>query len=146
MNRLLLTVTIAGQRVALPSDQVHSVVELEALTPVPRAPSHVAGLSPLRSRVLTVIDCRSSLGLSPTLGPKERANAIAVEHDGHVYALLVEAIDDVAHAIGEASPVRASLGQGWNRVARGMIETDRGPMLLVNVEEIIAGSDEARAD
>ena len=56
MNELLLIVSIAGSRVALPAVAVESVVELEALIPVPRAPEHLAGLSALRSRVLTVID------------------------------------------------------------------------------------------
>ena len=55
MNELLLIVTIAGQRVALPAAAVESVVELDTLIPVPRAACHVAGLSALRSRVLTVI-------------------------------------------------------------------------------------------
>ena len=66
MNELLLIVTIAGQRVALPADAVESVVELDTLIPVPRAAPHVAGLSALRSRVLTVIDCMRSLELGAT--------------------------------------------------------------------------------
>ena len=63
MNELLLVVTIAGERVALSAAAVESVVELDTLIPVPRAAPHVAGLSALRSRVLTVIDCRRSLEL-----------------------------------------------------------------------------------
>ena len=63
MNELLLVVTIAGERVALPAAAVESVVELDTLIPVPRAAPHVAGLSALRSRVLTVIDCMRSLEL-----------------------------------------------------------------------------------
>ena len=63
MNELLLVVTIAGERVALPASSVESVVELDTLIPVPRAAPHVAGLSALRSRVLTVIDCMRSLDL-----------------------------------------------------------------------------------
>ena len=51
MNELLLIVSIANERVALPAAAVESVVELESLIPVPRAGPHVAGLSALRSRV-----------------------------------------------------------------------------------------------
>ena len=43
MNELLLVVTIAGERVALPAASVESVVELDTLIPVPRAAPHVAG-------------------------------------------------------------------------------------------------------
>ena len=49
MSDLLLIVTVAGERVALPAASVESVVELD-LDPVPRAAPHVAGLSALRSR------------------------------------------------------------------------------------------------
>ena len=64
MNELLLIVTIAGSRVALPAAAVESVVELDTLIPVPRAPVHVAGLSALRSRVLTVIDTLRSFSFN----------------------------------------------------------------------------------
>ena len=57
MNQLLLIVNIAGQMVALRADDVQSVIELDSLIAVPRAPAHIAGLSALRSRLLTVIDC-----------------------------------------------------------------------------------------
>ncbi|QNM83068.1 chemotaxis protein CheW [Sphingomonas sabuli] len=144
MNALLLIVTIAGQRVALPASAVESVVELDTLIPVPRAAPHVAGLSALRSRVLTVIDCRRSLelGVSDTSdGIREGA---VVELDGHHYALIVDVVEDVVEAIGDPSPVRAAMGPGWERVSRGMIETETGPLLLVDVGALISGV-EARA-
>jgi len=72
MNELLLVVTIAGERVALPAASVESVVELDTLIAVPRAAPHVAGLSALRSRVLTVIDCKRSL----ELGESDRSDGI----------------------------------------------------------------------
>jgi purine-binding chemotaxis protein CheW len=36
------------------------------------------------------------------------------------------------------------MGQGWERVSLGMVETEEGPLLLVDVAALIAGS-EARA-
>ncbi|QDP18780.1 chemotaxis protein CheW [Sphingomonas xanthus] len=140
MNELLLIVTIAGSRVALPAASVESVVELEALIPVPRAPAHVAGLSALRSRVLTVIDCRSSLGLGTTLlSDGELHEAAVVELDGHHYALTVDAVEDVVEALSEPSAIRAAMGDGWERVSLGIVETEEGPMLLVDVSAVVAG-------
>src|SRR3712207_9580094 len=66
MNELLLVARIGGERVALAASAVESVVELDTLIFVPRAAAHVAGLSALRSRVLTVIDCMRSLELGTT--------------------------------------------------------------------------------
>src|SRR3546814_17922531 len=88
MTALLRISARAGQRVAMPAEDVEAVVEIEGLTPIPRAADHVAGLAALRSRVLTVIDCSASIGLGRSCidGPRE---AIVGETDGHPSALLV---------------------------------------------------------
>lgn len=139
MNELLLIVTIAGSRVALPAAAVESVVELDALIPVPRAPVHVAGLSALRSRVLTVIDCMRSLDLGVTDCSDGIREAAVVEVDGHHYALIVDTVEDVVEAQSEPSPIRAGMGSGWERVSKGMVETEVGPLVLADVEALIAG-------
>jgi purine-binding chemotaxis protein CheW len=143
VNELLLVVTIAGERVALPSAAVESVVELDALIPVPRAAPHVAGLSALRSRVLTVIDCMRSLELGTTDCSDGIREAAVVELDGHHYA-LIDMVEDVIEAQSEPTPVRAAMGEGWERASLGMVETETGPLLLVDVAALIAGS-EAKA-
>jgi purine-binding chemotaxis protein CheW len=144
MNSLLLIVSIGGQRVALPSDAVESVVELDTLIPVPRAAPHVAGLSALRSRVLTVIDCMRSLELGATDCTDGIREAAVVELDGHHYALIVDLVEDVVEALSDPVPMRAALGEGWERVSAGLVETEGGPLLLVDVAALIAGA-EAKA-
>lgn len=138
MNELLLIVKLAGERIAVPAADVESVVELEGLTPVPRSASHVAGLSALRSRVLTVIDCFASLELADA-GPRELREAIVVELDGHPYALAVDSVEDVVETGGEVKPVRTSLKGGWRRVARGMVEAEGDLLLLLDCQALIAG-------
>jgi purine-binding chemotaxis protein CheW len=144
MSSLLLVVTIGGQRVALPSDAVESVVELDTLIPVPRAAPHVAGLSALRSRVLTVIDCMRSLELGASECSNGIREAAVVELDGHHYALVVDLVEDVVEALSDPVPMRAAMGEGWERVSAGLVETESGPLLLVDVAAIIAGA-EAKA-
>jgi purine-binding chemotaxis protein CheW len=107
---LLLIVTIAGQRVAFPADAIESVVELDTLIQVPRVQPHVAGLSALRSRVLTVIDCRRSLELGDSDCSAGIREAAVVEIDGHHYALIVDVVEDVVEAQSDASPIRATAG------------------------------------
>jgi purine-binding chemotaxis protein CheW len=144
MNELLLIVTIAGSRVAFPAARVESVVELDALSPVPRAAAHVAGLSALRSRVLTVIDCQRSLELGSTDLEGLREAAV-VEVDGHHYALTVDAVEDVVEALSDPQPVRAAMEAGWERVGLGMVESEEGPLLLVDIDGLISGPASDRA-
>lgn len=138
MTELLLIISLAGQRIAIPAADVEAVVEIEGLTPIPRAPAHVAGLAALRSRVLTVIDCPASIGLgrAPAEGPYE---AIVVETDGHPYALLVEAVEDVIEFTGKVRPVRTSLAAGWKRVAKGMVQAGDDLLLLVDTQALLSG-------
>jgi len=145
MNELLLVVTIGGERVALPAAAVESVVELDTLIPVPRAPAHVAGLSALRSRVLTVIDCMRSLELGTSDHSDGIREAAVVEFDGHHYALIVDLVEDVVEAMSEATPMRAAMGPGWERVSLGMVDTEEGALLLVDVAALIAGAVESKA-
>jgi purine-binding chemotaxis protein CheW len=145
MNELLLVVFIAGERVALPAAAVESVVELDTLIPVPRAAPHVAGLSALRSRVLTVIDCVRSLELGESGRSQGIQEAAVVELDGHHYALIVDIVEDVVEAQSEPQPVRAAMGEGWERVSVGMVETETGPLLLIDVAALIGGSERQAA-
>ena len=70
--------------------------------------------------------------------------AAVVELDGHHYALIVDLVEDVVEASSTRSPVRAAMGAGWERVSLGMVETESGPLLLVDVAALIAGT-EAKA-
>jgi purine-binding chemotaxis protein CheW len=134
---LLLIVRLAGERVALPAAEVESVVEIEALIPVPGAAGHVAGLAALRSRVLTVIDCLASLDPSRRL-PADAREAVMAVVDGHPYALRVEAVEDVVESTGERQPA-SSLAAGWRRIGLATIEAEGDLLLLADVEALIAG-------
>ncbi|MFL6844652.1 MAG: chemotaxis protein CheW [Allosphingosinicella sp.] len=138
MAELLLIVRLAGERIALRAAEVESVVEIEALTPVPGAPAHVAGLAALRSRVLTVIDCLASLDPSRRLD-ESASEAVMAVVDGHPYALLVEAVEDVVEAKAESRAPAASLHGGWRRIGRGTVEAEGDLLLLADVEALIAG-------
>ena len=113
---------------------------------MPRAAPHVAGLSALRSRVLTVIDCVRSLELGSTASAAQGIQeAAVVELDGHHYALIVDLVEDVVEAQSEPTPIRAAMGAGWERAAVGMVETETGPLLLVDVAALIGGCERQAA-
>ena len=137
MAELLLIARLAGRRVAFPAAEVEAVVELEGMSPAPRAAPHVAGLSALRSRVLTVIDGLAALEAGRTEGPAQ--DAIVVPSGGHTYALLVDEVEDVIEASAPPAPAKAPLGAGWDRVSLGMIEAEGELFLLIDPHQLIAG-------
>ncbi|SRR5690606_15485676 len=145
MNDMLLLVTLAGRRAAMPAADVNSVIELSEVTPVPRSAAHVAGLAALRSRPLTVIDCAAALGLATGDADWRRQRAVVVEHEGHLYGLLVDGADDIVAAREDVAPLGADPGPGWQIAALGRVETEAGAVLLLDVGALIAGHGESLA-
>ncbi len=139
MTDLVLVLTLAGRRAALPTADLHSVVEIDHVTPIPHAPEFVLGLSALRSVTLTVIDAAAAIGLAAPAMPQSQARAAIVDHAGHRYALVVDEIDDVAERLTEPTPVPGEAGPGWQRVSEGLIETARGPALLLSLGVLLSG-------
>lgn len=135
---LLVIAQIAGRRCALSALDVRSVIEISAITPIPRAPSWITGITALRSQALTVIDCRRAIGLTETDGPTDH-RAVVVTEGGHSYALLVDSIEDITTAAGSAGQVPGGFGPEWSRIATGMIETLAGPALLIDLPALLAG-------
>lgn len=135
MSRALyLIARIAGRAVALAAGQIDSVVDLNAITPAPLAAPGVAGLAALRSQVLTVIDPRIVLGL-----PADEAfarRAIVARVDGHAYAVLVEALEDVAEYDVLPLPTGIAL-RGWAGAGTGMIDRGGEPVLVVDLTRLL---------
>jgi purine-binding chemotaxis protein CheW len=144
MDNLLLIVTLAGTRVAMRACDVDSVVEIESLTAAPRTAPHIAGLAALRSRVLTVVDCRAALEPG-TFSQRRTGDAVMALVEGHPYALLVDSVEDVVEAQSPVKPVCTTLSGGWGRVSAGMVEAEGDLLLLVDVASLIAGPAAAAA-
>jgi purine-binding chemotaxis protein CheW len=144
-SKLLLIAQIAGRRCALDALDVKSVIELGAITPIPRAPAYIAGITALRSQTLTVIDCRLALGLPQQSWPTDERAAVVAD-GGHAYALMVDAIEDITTAVGVPGQVPGGFGAQWSRAATGMIETMIGPALLLDLSALLAGPDAGRGE
>jgi purine-binding chemotaxis protein CheW len=136
MPHLYLIAQVAGRTVAIDSDQVESVVDIGEVTAIPRAAEHVRGLAALRSRVVTVVDTQSALGLA---GGQEARRAVITQIDGHHYALLVDALDDVAPF--ELLPLTGgfALESAWRSAGLGIIERDGEPILAIDLASLVPG-------
>lgn len=141
MNDLLVMIQIAGRRCALHAHDVQSVIELGTVSPAPKTPEFIAGITALRSQALTVIECRKALGLTEIDWATDHRAAV-VSVDGYPYALIVDAIEDITTGVAEPEAVPGGFGREWSRIATGMIETATGPALLIDLAALIAGPEE----
>ncbi len=136
MKDLMVMAQIAGRRCAIKACDVKSVIEIGAVAPVPGTPDHIAGITALRSQTLTVIDCRRALGLNPDDWELDH-RAIVVSVQGHSYALKVDSVDDITTCVTEPDIVPGGFGAEWSRISAGLIETNAGPALLLNLGSLI---------
>jgi len=143
MNTPLILLTIAGRSCALSAQEVQTVIELEAITAVPRAPGFVIGLTALRSQTLTVLDTRMVVGHSPADFSTD-TRAVVIEVGGHSYALRVDQIRDVGLMQSDIQSVATGFGEPWADFARGMVETGSGLALLLDPVQFVAACEVSR--
>ncbi len=134
MTALFLIAQVAGRTVAIGSNQVESVVDIGEITAVPRAPALVRGLAALRSRVVTVIDTRVALGAAE---PGEASRAVIVHADGHHYAMLVDALDDITPFELQPLANGVALDPAWRGIALGLVDRDGEPVLAIDLAALI---------
>ena len=134
---LYLLARMADRAVAVSTDQVEAVVDIGPLVPVPGAPPEVEGLAALRSRVMTVIGSRAALGAANAAATTPRAVVSVI--DGHRYAILVDALDDVAPFECHPLPSGLPLSDRWAAVACGLVEADGEPVLAITLRALIPG-------
>jgi purine-binding chemotaxis protein CheW len=134
VSELHLIAHLADRVVAIASDQVQSVVDIGEVTAVPCAPPHVRGLAALRSKVVTVIDTRVALGLE---GGHRASRAIIVRVEGHDYALLVDALDDISAFDVQPLANGFALSGQWRAIARGIVERDGEPVLAIDLAALV---------
>lgn len=136
MNQLYLFAMLAGTRVAVETREVEAVVKLTDISPVPGMGSHVAGLSALRSRVLTIIDVAALIRGTP-MPAAQRNLAIIADISGHSYGLLVDTVYDICQVPEGELPLRGQLDASWAPYARALVEHEGEPYLLVTLSGFI---------
>ncbi|MFX5964731.1 hypothetical protein ABTE57_19410, partial [Acinetobacter baumannii] len=70
----------------------------------------------------------------------DAGRAIITIVEGHCYAILVDALDDVAPF--ELAPLSAGilLDKGWLKVGRGIVEREGEPILAIALDGLIPGA------
>jgi purine-binding chemotaxis protein CheW len=132
-----VVIRIEAQAFGVPVMQVRDVLRRQQLAPVPLAPRAVAGLLNLRGRIVTAIDMRKRLGLPACAADGETANVV-VEHEGEVYALVVDSVGDVL-AVDEqhVQAVPLALDAQSRAVAGAVYPTGSGLIVLLDLARLL---------
>ncbi len=140
MGDAVLITTIAGERAAIRAAAVNTVTQLDQITPVPRAPTHLSGVSTLRSRALFVIDCTAAVERRLARHPLEGFGVVVMK-DGHAYALAVDEVLHLTEIDEGPAPANIDLSGAWQELCEGQVVTAEGAMMLVDPMRMIEGSE-----
>lgn len=134
----LVSVTVGDQLFGVPVLCVQDVIAETVINRVPLSPPEVAGSLNLRGRIVTAIDMRRRLRLPPR-DPGAGFMNVIVEHNGELYALLVDDVGDVLWlepSDYEAGPV--TLSSHWRGVCDGLYRLEGRLLLVLNIAQTLA--------
>lgn len=136
-DEVFLTVTVAGQTCSIPVLLVRDVLGPQAITPIPLAPSEVAGGLNLRGRIVTAIDLRRRLGL-PSAEDTSKAMSVVVEQSGELYSLIVDQVGEVLPLPGaDICPNPPTLDAQWREVSTSVYRENDRLIVMLDVERLL---------
>lgn len=132
-----VTVELHGQLLGIPVLAVHDVLSAQKITHIPLAPNWVSGVLNLRGRIVTAIDLRQRLGLSP-LEEGRQSMSVVVEHRGEPYSLQIDTVGEVLSLDDqcfEKNPV--TLDAMWRDISRGIYRLDNKLLVILDVDKLL---------
>jgi purine-binding chemotaxis protein CheW len=132
----VLVFTIEGERFALPLASVERVVRAVAVTPLPDAPSKVAGVINVHGDLLPVVNMRLRLGLPEReIDPADQF--ILAKMDRLTVAIVADHVDGIILLpIGAAVNVEGVMGEFG--IIDGILKVTGGLILLQNLQRFFA--------
>jgi purine-binding chemotaxis protein CheW len=117
---------------------VESIVKLQPITYVPRAPAFVEGVTNLRGTVLPVIDLRKRFGLLHEDGTRE-TRIVVVDIGGVKVGMVVDAVSEVLSISDEAieppSPIVTTIDSAF---IRGIAKLEERLVILVDLAKVLS--------
>jgi purine-binding chemotaxis protein CheW len=94
----IVNFTVGDVNYGVPVEQVREVRDVQAVTPVPGAPSYIEGVTNLRGQIITVMDLRKRLSIEETEGGGEKI--IVIELGKAAVGVVVDTVTEVSTIAG----------------------------------------------
>ena len=132
-----VTIRLDTQLLGIPVLAVHDVLNQQQITAVPKAQEWVSGVLNLRGRIVTAIDLRKRMGISPRKDG-EKSMSVVVEHKEEPYSLQIDSVGDVMALKTvdfEKNPI--TLDQQWRGVSKGIYRLEKELLVILDVEKLL---------
>ena len=124
--------------------KVQEVFRFQKMTRVPLAPDAVEGLINLRGQIVTTLDLRTRLGITPRPASAPSVSVVVRSADGQPASLVVDRIGDVIEAREDAlEPPPDTVPAELRELVAGIYKLEDRLMLLLDTERAVTVSEVA---
>ncbi len=144
-STLYLTFRLEKELLALDVSRVREVLDLCAITRVPRSPEFMRGVINLRGTVIPVIDLRHKFGMTKTESTIDaRIVVMEIKLDGleTVVGVLTDSVHDVIDIEDNKIDASPETGTRWRReYIKGIGKYNNHFILLLDIDRVFSDSD-----
>jgi purine-binding chemotaxis protein CheW len=141
MENQLVVFDLAGEHYGVDIAAVESIIKIQPITVVPRAPQFVEGVTNLRGKVLPVIDLRKRLGL-PHEAPARDARIVVVEMGGATVGMVVDGVTEVLRinpeSIEPPSPLVTTVDSAF---IKGIAKVNDSLVILLDLSKVLSSEE-----
>lgn len=91
----IVNFTLDNVNYGVPVEQVREVRDIQAVTPVPGAPSYIEGVTNLRGQIISVVDLRKRLGLAEG-GGGAGGKIMIIDLEKSAVGVVVDSVTEVS--------------------------------------------------
>jgi purine-binding chemotaxis protein CheW len=137
----LVVMELANESYGVDIGAVNTIIRMQEVTAIPRAPSFVEGVINLRGSIIPVIDLRKRFGL-PQGEVTKASRIVVVEAQGQMIGMVVDVVVETlrlpASAIEPPSPVVTTVDSAY---VRGVGKHDSRLVILLDLDKVLTERD-----
>ncbi|PSN15030.1 chemotaxis protein CheW [filamentous cyanobacterium CCT1] len=133
----LAIVSLSGEQFALGLETVHEFTNVSQITPIPCCPSHIVGNMNLRGEILTLVDVRRFLNLSPAAAAPPQ-KAVVMRLGPLVAGVVVDDVFDVVYVnASEVAAMPTAVHSNDNPYLKGVARYGDTMMSLLDLPTLL---------
>ena len=136
-----LTFRLGAEEYGLEILKVQEIIQMQAITRIPRTPEYVRGVINLRGKVIPVVDMRIKFQLGePTYDPF--TVVIILNIGGRVVGMVVDSVSDVTTLTPDQIKPAPEMGTAFNSdYMIGLGTVDERMLILVDIDKLMSSSE-----
>ncbi len=137
----LVVFELSGESYGVDISAVNTIIRMQPITHVPRAPEFVEGVINLRGSIVPVIDLRRRFGLS-NFEETKASRIVVVETESGLIGMIVDAVTETLSISFDAiEPPSSIVTSTDSRYLRGVAKTDDRLLILLDIERILSAAE-----